>query len=65
MDIVHLARICGRWKFICGVSPTAEVIIIEPGVEFPFKEYKLCMYAELPEMTDLEVEMFILGVVFK
>jgi hypothetical protein len=65
VDLVRLARICHRWNYICGVSSASEVLIIEPGKEFPFKEHILCRYDELFEMSEPEVTMFIVGVIFK
>lgn len=64
MDIVHLAKICYRYSYICGVNPRAEVVVIEPGLAFPFKEHVLCRYDELGEVSETEAEMFIIELVF-
>jgi hypothetical protein len=64
MDIERLAAICYRYKYICGVNPRAEVVVIEPGALFPLKEHVLCRYGELEGVSELEAEMFIIGLIF-
>lgn len=64
MDIATLARICYRYSYICGVNARAEVVVIEPGQVFPFKEHVLCRYGELGEVSESEAEMFIINLIF-
>lgn len=64
VNIVTLARICYRYSYICGVNARAEVVVIETGQVFPFKEHVLCRHGELGEMSEAEAETFIISLIF-
>jgi hypothetical protein len=65
VTITELDKICFKYGFICGVNSRNEVVIIEPMRQFPFPQHRLCMYDELGEVSELDVGMVILSIVFK
>jgi hypothetical protein len=65
VTIIELERICVKYGFICGVNSCNEVVIIEPMRQFPFPQHRLCRCDELGEVSELDLGMVILSIVFK